>query len=158
MDAKERGRMKWSVRDADAPSREKKEKMPMNKYDIEKKQCRRTVVRVGGASRVRASPIRGQTGPSSSFPKPKPSATHSPIHSPARLVASAAEYPTHPLLSKSPRYSLVRTRRDHTVKVENAPVWLSWPRVRPPWPLFPIVSSFDGGIRAVSGSCDASRW
>jgi len=30
MDAKERSRMKWSVRDADAPLREKKEKMPMN--------------------------------------------------------------------------------------------------------------------------------
>jgi len=38
--------MKWSVRDADAPSREKKEKMPMNEYDVEK-QCRQLLYEWG---------------------------------------------------------------------------------------------------------------
>jgi len=49
----------------------KERKMPMSEYDVEK-TVSATAVRVGGASRVRASPIRGQTGPSSSFPNPKP--------------------------------------------------------------------------------------
>ena len=79
----------------------------MNKYDVEK-QCRQLLYESGVPRECVRVQYEAKRGRRRRFQNRNLSETHSPIHSPARLVASTAEYPTHPQLSKSPRYRLVR--------------------------------------------------
>jgi len=78
----------------------------MNEYDVEK-QCRQLLYESGVPRECVRVQYEAKRGRRRRFQNQN-RVRHSPIHSPARLVTSTAEYPTHPLLSKSPRYCLVR--------------------------------------------------